>query len=415
MGRFLAVPVPARSWVGSLPPFVSSLRDPAPAAQPAEADVLHLRIVRNRRCAIDNDIDTIFGAVRGEMVGLGRHPPQQVRPQRFAVAGHRAFQAQRCRRGHEHRKRQPVADRRSRAGHPLQQQDLGRRYADQLRAEPASVPVVATVGGGLPPAQRPQYPLLEPGPELNDVVPSVEQVVGVHLGHPGSRCAQRFGEATGEHRLAAAGGPVDRDHAYLAGTGRLGPNPAGQVGEAADHGRLGSPGGGPSSINRHSARVSRCSSTRSPIRSRVRSRSAPKSVSPAGTNPWRPASRAASARNARRNSSDSNAPCQSVPKTLPATTPSVPPSGRRIRGASPGSARHTYPWWISYPRTGVPPSPVPTPRASVLSVAKDRKSTRLNSSHVRISYAVFCLKKKKKSICSLHYQKKKKKRKHHRL
>src|SRR5436305_11238785 len=28
---------------------------------------------------------------------------------------------------------------------------------------------------------------------------------------------------------------------------------------------------------------------------------------------------------------------------------------------------------------------------------RDRKSTRLNSSHVRISYAVFCLKKKKKS------------------
>src|SRR3989442_11586080 len=29
-------------------------------------------------------------------------------------------------------------------------------------------------------------------------------------------------------------------------------------------------------------------------------------------------------------------------------------------------------------------------------VQGDRKSTRLNSSHVRISYAVFCLKKKKK-------------------
>src|SRR5438067_8121493 len=28
----------------------------------------------------------------------------------------------------------------------------------------------------------------------------------------------------------------------------------------------------------------------------------------------------------------------------------------------------------------------------------DRKSTRLNSSHVSISYAVFCLKKKKKSV-----------------
>src|SRR3989442_6446611 len=28
----------------------------------------------------------------------------------------------------------------------------------------------------------------------------------------------------------------------------------------------------------------------------------------------------------------------------------------------------------------------------------DRKSTRLNSSHVRISYAVFCLKKKKSAV-----------------
>src|SRR5690606_24212610 len=28
----------------------------------------------------------------------------------------------------------------------------------------------------------------------------------------------------------------------------------------------------------------------------------------------------------------------------------------------------------------------------------DRKSTRLNSSHVKISYAVFCLKKKKESV-----------------
>src|SRR5436305_11166088 len=28
----------------------------------------------------------------------------------------------------------------------------------------------------------------------------------------------------------------------------------------------------------------------------------------------------------------------------------------------------------------------------------DRKSTRLNSSHVRISYAVFCLKKKKNTL-----------------
>src|SRR5699024_11220814 len=31
----------------------------------------------------------------------------------------------------------------------------------------------------------------------------------------------------------------------------------------------------------------------------------------------------------------------------------------------------------------------------------DRKSTRLNSSHVSISYAVFCLKKKKKTVLIL--------------
>src|SRR5438105_6902956 len=34
--------------------------------------------------------------------------------------------------------------------------------------------------------------------------------------------------------------------------------------------------------------------------------------------------------------------------------------------------------------------------ASVQRAARDRKSTRLNSSHEWISYAVFCLKKKKK-------------------
>src|SRR5438874_13086568 len=42
--------------------------------------------------------------------------------------------------------------------------------------------------------------------------------------------------------------------------------------------------------------------------------------------------------------------------------------------------------------------PLPEPRAEALMGAtkprSDRKSTRLNSSHVEISYAVFCLKKK---------------------
>src|SRR5262245_62813652 len=35
---------------------------------------------------------------------------------------------------------------------------------------------------------------------------------------------------------------------------------------------------------------------------------------------------------------------------------------------------------------------------SVINLTKDRKSTRLNSSHLGISYAVFCLKKKKNTI-----------------
>src|SRR5467141_2800521 len=44
-------------------------------------------------------------------------------------------------------------------------------------------------------------------------------------------------------------------------------------------------------------------------------------------------------------------------------------------------------------------------------LALDRKSTRLNSSHTRISYAVFCLKKKKKKKKKQQKKKKKKKKK----
>src|SRR5260221_4975906 len=39
------------------------------------------------------------------------------------------------------------------------------------------------------------------------------------------------------------------------------------------------------------------------------------------------------------------------------------------------------------------------PAAAQIMNAIDRKSTRLNSSHTVISYAVFCLKKKKKATC----------------
>src|SRR5690606_42008070 len=39
---------------------------------------------------------------------------------------------------------------------------------------------------------------------------------------------------------------------------------------------------------------------------------------------------------------------------------------------------------------------VELPANAIANLRQDRKSTRLNSSHVKISYAVFCLKKKKK-------------------
>src|SRR5947209_14105927 len=44
--------------------------------------------------------------------------------------------------------------------------------------------------------------------------------------------------------------------------------------------------------------------------------------------------------------------------------------------------------------TPSPDSPRPPPPPAESSCRPDRKSTRLNSSHANISYAVFCLKKK---------------------
>src|SRR5216684_8251072 len=57
-----------------------------------------------------------------------------------------------------------------------------------------------------------------------------------------------------------------------------------------------------------------------------------------------------------------------------------------------------------WPWAGPRPRP-PGPRAR----RRDRKSTRLNSSHGYISYAVFCL-KKKKNVSTVKLQAKKKKR-----
>src|SRR6266487_5507921 len=49
--------------------------------------------------------------------------------------------------------------------------------------------------------------------------------------------------------------------------------------------------------------------------------------------------------------------------------------------------------------------------AAALDGAPDRKSTRLNSSHPSISYAVFCLKKKKNTLPESRFKRKKNRRK----
>src|SRR5438045_7050794 len=50
---------------------------------------------------------------------------------------------------------------------------------------------------------------------------------------------------------------------------------------------------------------------------------------------------------------------------------------------------------VQIPDLGAPEPPLQH-RPQIGPLAQDRKSTRLNSSHLGISYAVFCLKKKKK-------------------
>src|SRR5256885_3862803 len=70
---------------------------------------------------------------------------------------------------------------------------------------------------------------------------------------------------------------------------------------------------------------------------------------------------------------------------IPVATPIAPRQCTR-------SSVHTLP--EAPGANGQPPSP--PMEASKFVTPQDRKSTRLNSSHLVISYAVFCLKKKKK-------------------
>src|SRR5690349_23508458 len=54
------------------------------------------------------------------------------------------------------------------------------------------------------------------------------------------------------------------------------------------------------------------------------------------------------------------------------------------------------------PRSSICASCVPAGASTPAIARRDRKSTRLNSSHVEISYAVFCLKKKKEYADDIH-------------
>src|SRR3712207_9170057 len=72
---------------------------------------------------------------------------------------------------------------------------------------------------------------------------------------------------------------------------------------------------------------------------------------------------------------------------------SRPSAGAADRGAALGRSRSAGASRRSARRAAAPRIRPARPSGSA-----DRKSTRLNSSHANISYAVFCLKKKKKNM-----------------
>src|SRR5215468_11906349 len=101
---------------------------------------------------------------------------------------------------------------------------------------------------------------------------------------------------------------------------------------------------------------------------------------------------------------DSNPPAQQLLRPWSGRdTDSLPHKGRdqtQLLGGRPRFALDFSPE-ISLQQLGSGPSEKSRPRGHL-----DRKSTRLNSSHITISYAVFCLKKKKKHPLSTPAQKK---------
>src|SRR5437868_11389618 len=83
---------------------------------------------------------------------------------------------------------------------------------------------------------------------------------------------------------------------------------------------------------------------------------------------------------------------RSFPKAALAGEPGHHFGGRGTGESCCAGRRHELRSVCRQPTLGVAPSPGGTIRGGH---GPDRKSTRLNSSHVSISYAVFCLKKKK--------------------
>src|SRR3712207_6985160 len=84
------------------------------------------------------------------------------------------------------------------------------------------------------------------------------------------------------------------------------------------------------------------------------------------------------------------------PYTTLFRSPTVPAEGAAARARA-GDV-------LGWPHGGRhPPRSLPLERHGRRQRFRDRKSTRLNSSHANISYAVFCLKKKKKTYSLLHH------------
>src|SRR5256886_10303342 len=101
-------------------------------------------------------------------------------------------------------------------------------------------------------------------------------------------------------------------------------------------------------------------------------------------------------------------PSMSVRPRNPLFSPPRPVVGdaTRMRPSSSSCRRTIVPW--SSPARPVPigasiaGDTLARPCCSTKGVVRDRKSTRLNSSHSQISYAVFCL-KKKKHHCNVYF------------